>query len=75
MVVSVVPDEVAEVPVEAEVELPPVPVAPPVVAVEPPWAPPPTEPPAAISCWTTWASSGEPVVAVQLAWPPEAGRA
>jgi hypothetical protein len=36
VVVSLVPDEVADVPVEPEVELPPVPVAPPVVAVEPP---------------------------------------
>src|SRR3954471_11749105 len=65
-----VPAEAPPVPVEPELELPPVPVAPPVVAVDPPCAPPPTEPPAATCCWTTCASCGVAVLAVQLPWPP-----
>src|SRR5947209_4551487 len=70
VVPSLVPVDVPPVPVEPELELPPVPVPPPVVAVEPPWAPPPTDPPAAICCWTTWASWGVAVLAVQEPWPP-----
>lgn len=70
VVVSVVPLEVPPVPDEPEVEVPPEPLALPVVAVEPPCAPPPTEPPAATCCWTTWASCGVAVLAVQLALPP-----
>ena len=63
------------VPVEPCVLVPVVPVVVPVVEPEV-WAPPPTEPFAAICCWTYWASSGEMLFAVQpwLELPPPTDR-
>lgn len=64
------PVEVPPVFVAPPNPLPAVPLALPVPTALPPCAPPPTDPPAAICCWTACASCGDAVFAVQFAWPP-----